>query len=178
MRTSSIIAWCITAVLVAAFFPAPGRPSTEWELVKSIDTSLRATGVAASPDGRRVYVLSDDRQLLIYTQEGLLTKTPIGSRPLDVAVSNSGRLVYVLAENGVLLVYSPEGVLSDQISLGGTAERIAVAPDEERVYVTRPQGKRVDLVQIDYVRDINLAGAPFKGPEKAPVVIAVFSDFQ
>jgi DNA-binding beta-propeller fold protein YncE len=178
MRTSPIIAWCIAVVLIAAVSPGPGLPSTEWEVVKSIDTNARATGVAASPDGRRVYILSDDRQLLIYTQEGPLTKTPIGTRPLDVAVSNSGRLVYVLADNGILLVYSPEGVLSDQISLGGKAERIAVAPDEESVYVTRPQGKRVDLVRIDYVHAINLAGAPFKGPEKAPVVIAVFSDFQ
>ena len=99
-------------------------------------------------------------------------------QPLDVAVSNSGRIVYVLAENGVLLAYTPEGVLTDQITLGGKAERIAVSPDEESVYVTRPQGKRVDLVQIDYVRDFNLSGAPFKGPEKASVVIAVFSDFQ
>jgi DNA-binding beta-propeller fold protein YncE len=178
MRTSSIIAGCITAVLVAAFFPAPGRSSTEWEVVKSIDTSSGAIGLAASPDGRRVYFLSNDGQLLIYTQEGLLTKIPISVRPLDVAVSNSGRIVYVLAENGVLLAYTPEGVLTDQITLGGKAERIAVSPDEERVYVTRPQGKRVDLVQIDFVRTINLAGAPFKGPEKAPVVIAVFSDFQ
>ena len=46
------------------------------------------------------------------------------------------------------------------------------------MYVTSRQGKRVDVVQIDYVRDILLAGAPFKGSERAPVTIAVFSDFQ
>jgi len=178
MRIPPIIALFITVVLVAAVFPAPGRSSTEWEVVQSIDTSPRAIGLAASPDGRKVYVLSDDRHLLIYAQDRLLTKTPIGVRPLDVAVSYSGRMVYVLAENGVLLVYTPDGVLTDKVTLGGTAERIAVSLDEERVYVTRQQGKRVDLVQIDYVRDINLAGAPFKGPEKASVVIAVFSDFQ
>jgi len=101
-----------------------------------------------------------------------------GSRPLDVAVSVDGRSVFVLTEDGALSVYTPDGALTDRFQLGKDAERIAVAPDGERVYVTSRQGKRVDVVQIDYVRDIHLAGAPFKGPENAPVTIAVFSDFQ
>jgi hypothetical protein len=36
----------------------------------------------------------------------------------------------------------------------------------------------VDVVQIDFVRDIVLTGSPAKGPERAQVTIAVFSDFQ
>ena len=101
-----------------------------------------------------------------------------GSRPLDVAVSVDGRSVFVLTEDGALSVYTPDGALIDRFQLGKDAERIAVAPDGERVYVTARQGKRVDVVQIDYVRDILIAGAPFKGSERAPVTIAVFSDFQ
>lgn len=101
-----------------------------------------------------------------------------GSRPLDVAVSADGRSVFVLTEDGALSVYTPDGALTDRFQLGKDAERIAVAPDGERVYVTARQGKRVDVVQIDYVRDILIAGAPFKGAERAPVTIAVFSDFQ
>ena len=101
-----------------------------------------------------------------------------GARPVDVAVSADGRSVFVLTEDGTLSVYTPDGVLTDKFQVGRDAERIAVAPDGERVYVTLRQAKRVDVVQIDYVRDINLAGAPVKGPENAPVTIAVFSDFQ
>jgi DNA-binding beta-propeller fold protein YncE len=101
-----------------------------------------------------------------------------GTRPVDVAVSVDGRSVFVLTEDGVLSVYTPDMVLTEKFQAGKDAERISVAPDGERVYVTYRQGKRVDVVQIDYVRDINLAGAPTKGPERAPVTIAVFSDFQ
>jgi DNA-binding beta-propeller fold protein YncE len=101
-----------------------------------------------------------------------------GARPIDVAASVDGRSVFVLTEDGVLSVYTPDGVLTETFQLGKDAERIAVAPDGERVYVTFRQGKRVDVVQIDYVRDINLTGAPSKGPAQAPVTIAVFSDFQ
>jgi DNA-binding beta-propeller fold protein YncE len=101
-----------------------------------------------------------------------------GTRPLDVAVSMDGRSVFVLTEDGVLSVYTPDGALTEKFQLAKDAERIAIAPDGERVYVTSRQGKRVDVVQLDFVREIALAGSPAKGPERAPVTIAVFSDFQ
>ena len=101
-----------------------------------------------------------------------------GTRPLDVAVSMDGRSVFVLTEDGVLSVYTPDGALTEKFQLAKDAERIAIAPDGERVYVTSRQGKRVDVVQIDFVRDIVLTGSPAKGPEQTRVTIAVFSDFQ
>jgi DNA-binding beta-propeller fold protein YncE len=102
----------------------------------------------------------------------------IGARPLDMAVSADGKSVFVLSEDGVISIFTGDGALTEKINVGTQAERIAVAPDGERLYVTHRQGKRVDVVQLDYVRDINLSGAPSKGREKAPVTIAVFSDFQ
>jgi len=100
------------------------------------------------------------------------------ARPVDVAVSADGRSVFVLTDDGTLSIYTSDGALTEKFSLGYPAERIAVAPDGERIYVTSRQGKRVDVVQLDYVREINVSGAPFKGREKAPVTIVVFSDFQ
>jgi DNA-binding beta-propeller fold protein YncE len=101
-----------------------------------------------------------------------------GARPVDVAVSADGRSVFVLTDDGTLSIYTSEGSLTEKISLGYPAERIAVAPDGERIYVTSRQGKRVDVLQLDYVREINVSNAPFKGPEKTPMTITVFSDFQ
>jgi DNA-binding beta-propeller fold protein YncE len=109
--------------------------------------------------------------------EILKSLTP-GARPLDVAVSADGKLVFVLTEDGAVSIYTGDGVLADKIVVGGQAERIAVAPDGERLYVTQRQSRRVDVIQLDYVREVNVSGAPFKGNEKAPVTIAVFSDFQ
>jgi DNA-binding beta-propeller fold protein YncE len=100
------------------------------------------------------------------------------SRPLDVAASADGKLVFVLTENGIVFIFGADGTPLDRIAVGPQAERIAVDPEGERLYVTNRSAKRVDVVQIDTLREINLSGAPFKGREKAPVVIAVFSDFQ
>jgi DNA-binding beta-propeller fold protein YncE len=101
-----------------------------------------------------------------------------GARPVDVAVSADGKSVFVLTEDGVVSIYTGDGALTEKINTGGQAERIAVAPDGERLYVINRAGRRVDVIQLDYVRAINLSGAPYKGPEKAPVTLAVFSDFQ
>lgn len=100
------------------------------------------------------------------------------SRPLDVALSADGRQVFVLAEDGTVSIFGADGSPAGQITVGPQAERIAVDPDGERLYVTNRQAKRVDVVRIDTVHAIHLSGAPFKGHEGAPVVIAVFSDFQ
>ena len=108
----------------------------------------------------------------------ILKSLNTGARPVDVAVSADGKSVFVLTDDGVVSIYTGDGALTDKITVGGQAERIAVAPDGDRLYVTQRQGRRVDVIQLDYVREINLSGAPFKGREQAPVTIAVFSDFQ
>jgi DNA-binding beta-propeller fold protein YncE len=100
------------------------------------------------------------------------------SRPLDVAVSADGKSVFVLTENGTVFIFGADGTLVDRMSVGPQAGRIAADPEGERLYVTNRQSNRVEVVQIDTLREIRLSGAPFKGREKAPVVIAVFSDFQ
>jgi DNA-binding beta-propeller fold protein YncE len=108
----------------------------------------------------------------------LLKSLETDSRPLDVAVSADGKLVFVLTEKGTVFIFGADGTLIDRIAVGPRAERIAADPEGERLYVTQRQTRRVDVIQIDTLREIKLAGAPFKGPEKAPVVVAVFSDFQ
>ena len=108
----------------------------------------------------------------------ILKSLNTGARPVDVAVSADGKSVFVLTDDGAVSIYTVDGALSDKITVGSQAERIAVAPEGDRLYVTQRQGRRVDVIQLDYVRQINLTGAPFKGSEKAPVTIAVFSDFQ
>ncbi len=102
----------------------------------------------------------------------------LGARPLDVALSADGKTLFVLTEEGSILVFGSDGTPSGKIVLGTQAEKIAADPDGERLYVTNRQGKRLDVITVDVIRDISVEGAPFKGRPNAPVVIAVFSDFQ
>ncbi len=102
----------------------------------------------------------------------------IGARPLDVAISADGKTLFVLTDEGHVLVYGNDGSPSGKIAVGTQAEKIAADPDGERLYVTNRQGKRLDVITVDVIRVIAVEGAPFKGRPNAPVVVAVFSDFQ
>lgn len=100
------------------------------------------------------------------------------SAPRDAAVTLDGKTIYVLTEKGEILVYDSDGALKAKISVGPHADSLKVAQDGERLFVLSRAKKTLEVIELDFVRNIDTSGAPFKGPKDAPVVVAVFSDFQ
>ena len=98
--------------------------------------------------------------------------------PLDVAVSLNGRWVFVLTQSGSVHIYTPDGRLEETIQVGPRVDQIRVGPREDLLLLTSKADKTVQMVTLDFIRPINVSGSPFKGPDDAPVVIAVFSDFE
>ena len=107
-------------------------------------------------------------------QQKLKMDTP----PLDVAVSTDGKWIFVLNDSGDILIYTSNGKLEDKISVGGHVDQIRVGPKDNLLLLSSRRNKTVELLAIDFIHKINISGSPFKGPADAPVVIAVFSDFQ
>ena len=100
------------------------------------------------------------------------------SAPIDVIVSADGRTTFVLTDNGYVLVYDHRGELTESIEIGSHIDGIDLDPGGERLYATSRQNKTVDIIQLSFIKKINTNGAKFKGPANAPVIIAVFSEFQ
>ena len=98
--------------------------------------------------------------------------------PKDVAVSLNGKWVYVLTDSGDLLVYSGDGELEGRLPVGPSSERLTVGPREDVVFVSDPMEKVVRVFALSLAQEIDVSGAPFQGPEDAPVEITVFSEFQ
>lgn len=98
--------------------------------------------------------------------------------PLDVAVSLSGRWVFVLTQSGHVQIYTPDGRLEETMRVGPRVDQIRVGPREDMLLLSSKADKTVQIVTLDFIRPINVSGSPFKGPADAPVVIAVFSDFE
>ena len=107
-------------------------------------------------------------------QEKLKMDTP----PVDVAMSTDGKWIFVLDDAGNILIYSSNGKLEDKISVGRRVDQIRVGPKDNLLLLSSRKDKTVELLAIDFIRKINTSGSPFKGSADAPVVIAVFSDFQ
>lgn len=57
-------------------------------------------------------------------------------------------------------------------------DQIRVAPKGDSLFLNSRENKTIQIVNLDFVVDIDVAGSPFKGREDAPVTIAVFNDFQ
>jgi hypothetical protein len=111
--------------------------------------------------------------------EWTITNTlKIDGTPLDMAVSPDGRLIYVLTEDGNIRIYMANGTLKDTVNVGQQVDRIKLGPKGERLFISSRQNKTLKVITLDFLHDINISGSPAHGAANAPVVIAVFSDFQ
>lgn len=101
-----------------------------------------------------------------------------GQPPLDVAVSSNGQSIFVLTADGSILIYDSNGKLEDTIKVGSHIDQIRVGPGGEQLFATSRQNQTVEVIALNFIREINVMGSPSKGRTDAPVIITVFSDFQ
>jgi len=102
----------------------------------------------------------------------------LDAQPLDIAVSQDGNSIFVLTESGKIQIYSSDGSLKDKIDVGNHIDQIKSGPGDEWLFLSSRKNKTIEILHVDFIQNIDISGSPFKGPENAPVVIAVFSDFQ
>jgi DNA-binding beta-propeller fold protein YncE len=105
-------------------------------------------------------------------------KLTLENPPLDVVSTPDGKYIFVLTDKGDISVFDQKGVLQNKIHVGGEMDQIRMDPQGTRLFVTSPKEKTVKVISLDFFVEINTAGAPYQGLENAPVVLAVFSDFQ
>jgi hypothetical protein len=99
-------------------------------------------------------------------------------QPLDVATSADGKLVFLLAP-GKLLVYSvPEKRVTKTLVVDAAFDRISYSEESKLLILTGTTSKRLRIVRVEPIQEIDISGRPFKGPADAPVTIAVFDDYQ
>jgi WD40 repeat protein len=102
----------------------------------------------------------------------------LDAQPLDLAISNNGNSIFVLSQSGKILIYSFDGQLKDEIDIGNHFDQIKAGPSEEWLFLSSSKNKTVEILHVDFIQHIDISGSPSRGPENAPIVIAVFSDFQ
>jgi hypothetical protein len=98
--------------------------------------------------------------------------------PLDVVPSADGQWIFILAP-GEILVYSVnEDKVVKHIPVDKAFDRVTQSASEDTLILSSRSGKALEILRLELVYKIDVSGLPFQGPERAPVTIAVFSDYQ
>lgn len=98
--------------------------------------------------------------------------------PADMATSADGHWLFVLTTQGQVEIYETSGALKATVKISGPADKIACSPTGDLLYLSDKATGVIKVVSLNFIHMIDTAGSPFKGPEKAPVEVVVFSDFQ
>jgi len=98
--------------------------------------------------------------------------------PLDVALSSDGEWTFILTEGGKLLIYDKQGDLNDTIEVDPAMDSIVADGSGGRLFLSSKKNSAVHEILLDYVAVLSYDNSPFLGNADAPVVLAVFSDFQ
>ncbi len=98
--------------------------------------------------------------------------------PVDIVHSDDGKYVFVLTKESKVLVYDTDGQLAGGVSVGKGVTGIDVSPRAETLYLIDGRTNTLTALSIDFVHHIDISGSPFKGPEDAPVTLALFTDFE
>ena len=108
----------------------------------------------------------------------ILKTLQLEQTPIDVAVAPDGRRMFVLTEPGEIVIYSSTTQVEGKIDVGSHVDSINLGPGGNTLILSSSANKTVEIINFDFIQEINVSGAPWKGPADAPVVIAVFDDFQ
>ena len=105
-------------------------------------------------------------------------KLTMDNAPLDVVASPDGKFVFILTAAGDIAVFDRKGILQNKIHVGNQVDQIKMDPQGDRLFLTSRSEKTVRIIALDFFVEIDTENSPAKGPRNAPVVLAVFSDFQ
>jgi predicted DsbA family dithiol-disulfide isomerase len=99
-------------------------------------------------------------------------------KPVDFAQSLDNQLVFILGDDSKVHIYSTaDGTELGSVPVAKETVAIDIAPRGEMLFLV-DSNKNYTALDISFAQDIDTAGSPFLGNEKAPVSLVVFSDFQ
>ena len=108
----------------------------------------------------------------------VINQIKLEGAPLDVATSTDGRWIFVLTQGEVLVYSTLEEKVVNRIPVDKIFDMLTHSEKDNTLVLGSHSGKTLKIIQLEVIHTIDISGLPFKGPEHAPVTIAVFGDYQ
>jgi hypothetical protein len=118
-------------------------------------------------------VLSADRFEQLDTRE-----ISLPGKAVDLAVAADGTFTFVLTDHGEVAVYDAAGTRIQTMNVGSGYERLDYDSNGNRLVLGGSGQQELKVITLVMRYDIDTEASPYRGPQDAPVTIAVFNDFQ
>lgn len=108
----------------------------------------------------------------------LLRQVNLNDTPYDIALSKDGSTAYILCSKSVLVYAIGANKITDTIPMTGQFSHIALSEDGETLFLTDNDAKRLSLIRVENIFDIDAGASPVIGKKDAPVSVVAFFDYQ
>ncbi len=161
--------WKVACVLVACGAMAGMAASSQ------AAKYLGPGSVAASPDGKTLYVANEDaNQIAVVTPDGKTTKTiTVPAKPTGLAVCPDGKLLVTCigTKSPVCLIDAATGKIEATITAGHTARGPAISPDGKKAYVCNQFDNDISVIDLEGKKEVARVAA-----NREPMSAAVTPD--
>ena len=103
---------------------------------------------------------------------------PIAGKTLAMVNSLDGKFVFLLNDKQQVQVFNSQGQLQGNIPVEEGVSTIDISPQGELLYLINNNTQSFTSVAVSFIVEVDISGAPFKGPADAPVTITLFTDFE
>jgi hypothetical protein len=98
--------------------------------------------------------------------------------PLDIAASADGQWLFILTPGEIIVYSALEDKISKGIPIDKEFDRLTYSARDNALILSSRTEKSVKIIQLELIHEFDNSGLPVKGPENAPVTVAVFGDYQ
>ncbi|MBN2382770.1 thioredoxin domain-containing protein [bacterium] len=102
----------------------------------------------------------------------------LGAKPLDIVASRDGKVVFILTKGEILQFDPSSKTVTGRIPIGPRFDRVDLADESNTLVLSSTSEKMIKLISYEIVYQLDLSLLPYLGPDNAPVVIAVFSEYK
>ena len=108
----------------------------------------------------------------------IIQNLDLKTTPLDIVSSADGMWLFILTPGEILVYSAQEGKITEHIPVDPGFDRITSFPRGNVLTIASSTKKVLQIIYLETVYPIDVMGLPFKGPQDAPVTLAVFTDYQ
>jgi len=107
-----------------------------------------------------------------------LGEIDLQQEPLDIVTNLNGKILFILVPGKVLIYSVPRKEVTGEVPYEGEFDKLLVSLQTKRLILYNSSRKRIRIIEPEVIQRLDYSGSPFIGPSRAPVTVAVFSDYQ